>query len=316
MSSTSSIAWDEAAEALAFDERALERVANGHVPDLRRLTACDWFFNNLWRRPYLAAYEHGRNLAFAKRHLAGRTVVEIGSGLGHMSLELARAGFDVTGLELSPASVAIAERFRDENPYREGMGSLNYTAANALEWSPRWPVDNVCFFGALHHFEDIPGLLWHVRSMLARGGRLIVVEPARDRLRPQDAAVAVLVRQLLAATGAWYEPQAPLTAETLPRAIEDCLGEYREARDAGEGLQSPHDNAAGSAEMLAALRGEFDELACEWGTSLFYRLAGGIRLGDDARHAALAETLHAFDRYAVDGGLLQPSEFLWAGRLR
>ncbi len=47
-------------EARAFDERIAERVRHGHIPDLRRVEPCDWFFNNPWRRPYLASLNfHG-----------------------------------------------------------------------------------------------------------------------------------------------------------------------------------------------------------------------------------------------------------------
>ena len=39
------------AEANAFDAQIEERIRNGHIPDLRRAQACDWFYNNPWRRP-------------------------------------------------------------------------------------------------------------------------------------------------------------------------------------------------------------------------------------------------------------------------
>ena len=47
------------AEAEAFDRQNAERVANGHVPDLRRAEPCDWFYNNPWRRPAYAELEFG-----------------------------------------------------------------------------------------------------------------------------------------------------------------------------------------------------------------------------------------------------------------
>ncbi len=33
------------AEANAFDVQIEERIRNGHIPDLRRAPACDWFYN-------------------------------------------------------------------------------------------------------------------------------------------------------------------------------------------------------------------------------------------------------------------------------
>ena len=110
------------AEAEAFDRQNAERVANGHVPDLRRVEPCDWFYNNPWRRPAYAELEFGEQAQVVRdairRYVAAPRpkVLEVGCGVGFLSLELARNGMDVVGLDLSPESVAIARRFADEAP--------------------------------------------------------------------------------------------------------------------------------------------------------------------------------------------------------
>ena len=38
-------------EAEAFDGQIRDRVEHGHVPDLRNAVECDYFYNNIWRRP-------------------------------------------------------------------------------------------------------------------------------------------------------------------------------------------------------------------------------------------------------------------------
>ena len=86
-------------EAEAFGNRARKRISMGHIPDLRRVKPCNWFYNNSWRKPYLVDMEYGRNLRFALRYLKGRTLLEVGSGLGHMALEFARNGMNVTGID-------------------------------------------------------------------------------------------------------------------------------------------------------------------------------------------------------------------------
>ena len=56
-------------EARAFDEQIQERIRNGHIPDLRLVEPCDWFRNNIWRRPYLIDLSIGRVLRFFLAHL-------------------------------------------------------------------------------------------------------------------------------------------------------------------------------------------------------------------------------------------------------
>ena len=36
-------------EAIAFDRQIVDRIKNGHIPDLRRCGRCEYFYNNVWR---------------------------------------------------------------------------------------------------------------------------------------------------------------------------------------------------------------------------------------------------------------------------
>jgi hypothetical protein len=38
-------------EAEAFIRQILDRVENGHIPDLRYTQKCEYFYNNVWRHP-------------------------------------------------------------------------------------------------------------------------------------------------------------------------------------------------------------------------------------------------------------------------
>ena len=103
-----------AEEAAAFDRQIEERIANGHIPDLRRCGPCDWFYNNPWRRPAYVALDFGEQfelirdaiVAHAPVTVGPRRVLEVGCGPGYLSLELARSGFDVTALDLCQRSFA------------------------------------------------------------------------------------------------------------------------------------------------------------------------------------------------------------------
>jgi 2-polyprenyl-6-hydroxyphenyl methylase/3-demethylubiquinone-9 3-methyltransferase len=302
-------------EAEAFDKITRERVRHGFVPDLRKAGPCDWFYNNPWRRPHLTDKVFGRYFRFARTHASGGTLLEVGSGTGYLSLEMARSGFHVTGIDLSEESVKAARQTAEKNEFREDFGSLEYVAADFIEWNPPRRYDNVCFIGALHHFENPESVLDKVKGLLETDGRVIVVEPAREWVTGKDAAIIALIRLLLSMTGAWYEDLAvPSEMGELENYVRECLVEYGKARDTGGSGQSPHDNACKGGDILAALKSRFTEIACESGTAFFNRLGGGVRARDEESARRLADFLHIFDCYAIKSGLMNPTGFLWAGK--
>lgn len=302
-------------EAAAFDRHARERLDHGHIPDLQRVEPCDWFYNNPWRRPYLADMVFGRYFRFALANLTGSTILEVGSGLGHMSLEFARNGYEVTGIELSAEAVAGAKRVAEENPFKDGFGSLEYIVGDYLALPLTRQFDNVCFFGGLHHFDNVAQVVERTRNLVKESGRVIVIEPARDWLTEKDGAVIALIRLLLAEGKNWYDVlPLPRDAAEISRYAGECLREFQDATDKAEAAQSPHDNAAFAADMLAALRAEFEEVSFEPGFAFFPRLGGGVRGESEQEAQSIAEFLYEFDNYAVKSGLMNPSGFLWAGK--
>lgn len=306
-------------EAEAFDQRIRDRIAHGMVPDLRRAERVEWFVNNPWRHPRYVEMVFGHYLRFARRHLppAPARVLEVGCGPGHMCLELARDGYRVTGLEISNASIEIAERVAAENPFRDRFGSLAYVQSDFLSFTDDEQFDAICFFLTLHHFADVPAVLSHACRLLGPGGRLIVVEPARDWFSTTNAAFAALLRLALSAAGAWHERlELPQSAGEVGRFVDRVLREYQEARDPAEGEQSPHDNDCAAEDMLRALEGPFEQLALEPANAILPRVVGGLRAEDEESTLRLAEFVRAFDEYALRRGILQPGAFCYAGKKR
>lgn len=307
------------AEAKAFDARIRERVRNGHVPDLRGVQPCDFFYNNPWRRPEYVDMVFGEYFRFALEHLEkrGSRVLEVGCGPGHMVLELARHGHQATGLDLSPACIDVAKQLSEEHSCSEAFGSTEYVCDDFLSWVPQQQYDAVCFFLSLHHFADPDAILAKTASLLNPGGVVIAIEPARDLFSPLNATIAALIRLLLSQTGGWYERlELPKTELELERYVQDCLIEYREARDRTEGLQSPKDNSSFAEEMLAALRTYFDEIAFGPGYALLPRLVGGVRGATEQTTMQLAQFLQLFDDFCVRRGHLHPGAFYFAGKVR
>src|SRR5260370_39415966 len=119
------------AEAFAFDQRIKERMAAGFVPDLRRAVKCDYFYKSFWRDPHFVKLYEGDTvdcyLALVARHGGPRLrILDVGCGAGYVTLELARAGHHVVGIDISASCIATARQTLATNPFKENFGSLEY----------------------------------------------------------------------------------------------------------------------------------------------------------------------------------------------
>ena len=306
---------DITAEAKAFDNTNKERVDHGHIPDMQRAKPCNYFYNNAWRRPYLAKMIFGKYFDYALDYVKGNTLLEVGCGLGHMSLEFARKGFCVEGLDVSQYSIEIAKRIADENPIKKEFGSLKYIAADFMKWSPPGIYDNICFFATLHHFDNPHNVISKAYNLLANNGRIIVVDTARNLVSEREASIIALIRLLLSYNNNWYEQiKIPETAIDLQNYVQECLAEYQTETDKGEKEQSPHDNASGVTEILDALRLHFEEISYEQADAFIPRMCGGIRAKSEGSAQNIAEMLNMFDEYFVRKRILQGGMVLWSGQ--
>ncbi len=93
-----------AEEAAAFDQRITERRQAGFVPDLRRAVKCDYFYRRR-RIPFRAALRRwisGESPGFLNRYGSpGMSLLDVGCGPGYYSLEFARSGYCVTGIDIA-----------------------------------------------------------------------------------------------------------------------------------------------------------------------------------------------------------------------
>ncbi|MBT8485627.1 MAG: methyltransferase domain-containing protein [Phycisphaerales bacterium] len=308
-----------AAEAAAFDRRIEERLAAGFVPDLRRAVRCEYFYKSFWRDPHFIDLYLGRQvrsfLELIDRYAGpGARVLDAGCGAGYMTLELARHGHQVRGVDISAACIDAARTTLATNPYRDGFGSLAYDVASFDEVEGEFDV--VLFSGCLHHFDDVDAALERAARLATPNGCVLFGEPCHERWTEADAAQVTLMRSMLAMTGFWYEPDRPdepITERALESAISAVHAEYVDERDPHEGGQSPNDNACTGADILAAARRHLEELETRPTVAFMYRMLGGLR-GPQATIERIATLLATYDRLAVRRGYMQPNGFLFAGR--
>lgn len=187
------------------------------------------------------------------------SVLEVGCGPGFMSLELARSGFNVTGIDLSNECISIARRFADKDPHIAERGKLEYLAGDFFSHQQLIKgFDAIVFVGALHHFPDQDAIIGRCKDLLASDGIIIVHEPTRDRVQKKNAAIYLLVKSLLFKAGGYYEAVNSYTStRQIDNDVEAVFKKMRYEDDHGDKLQSVNDNSAGYTAMLGVLTANF-----------------------------------------------------------
>ncbi len=108
---------------------------------------------------------------------AGRTVLDIGSGPGHYSLELARRGAaKVLGIDFADGMLDIAR----EGARRENLGAVTFERADFLATTFPEPFDYVIVMGFMDYIRDARAMI--ERTMGVTRGRAFFSFPVDDGL--------------------------------------------------------------------------------------------------------------------------------------
>lgn len=311
-------------EARSFDSQVIERINNGHIPDLRLAQECRWFYNNPWRHPEYVKLDFVEQFELIARSLQqygsapkeSLTILEVGCGPGYLSLELARAGHDVTGIDVSPECINVAEKTAENDPWKESRGKLSYVQGNFFDsFELRGnSFDAVIFLGALHHFSDQKHVMSRTLDLLVDGGLAIVHEPTRDRVTRGNAVFIHLIHSLLSINNGFYKKtEVPSDHASHKEQIDRLFSELKYEDEQGNKVQSANDNEAGHSTMYDALSSNFKELHYQERYAFFHETIGGLRF-DDATNASLARYLRDCDALLCELKVLQPTEFFYVGR--
>lgn len=131
-------------------------------------------------------------LEFAKDTLAGSTsILDVGCGIGWSSNEMAVAGAQVTGLDVSPRLVEAADEMFGER--------CQFVVADFTAWEPDGPYDAVLMIDVYEHFPRETRASVHDRIRCTQATRVALTVPtpraqqfARDHgipLQPVDEDV-------------------------------------------------------------------------------------------------------------------------------
>jgi SAM-dependent methyltransferase len=190
--------------------------------------------------PFIARYA---DFASAR----GRRVLEIGCGLGTDLIRFARAGADVTAVDLTPRSIELVGRRLELEGF---SGDLRVADAERLPFEDG-SFDVVYSWGVLHHTPDTPRAVAEAVRVLKPGGRLVLM---------------LYARRSWLAWGLWV--RYALLAGHPRRSMDDVIAHH---------MESPGTTAYTRAQMRAMLEGALTGLTVEHvGTPYDRRVAGPL----------------------------------------
>lgn len=102
-----------------------------------------------------------------------QAILDVGCGMGKYTIPLAERGYNVTGLELSPALLDTL------NEKAAGRAEIATHQGDILDPDPAlWgQFDRIIGFFVLHHLIDIPAAYVSLAKLLKPGGKLVILEP-------------------------------------------------------------------------------------------------------------------------------------------
>jgi SAM-dependent methyltransferase len=137
------------------------------------------------------------NLAVALALAPAARMLDVGCGSGWLCEYFARFGYAVTGIDISPELIAMADERLSKVPYgSDHAKGLDYRflvhdiEAAALAET----FDAIICYDSLHHFEDEHAVMKHLASMLGYGGQLFVLEGERP---PEGSATEDELRSVM-----------------------------------------------------------------------------------------------------------------------
>ncbi len=232
-----------------------------------------------------------------------QTIVEVGCGNGYLSLELARDGHDVIGIDLSPDSIEVAVRSSTAHPHPPGFGSLRYLCTDLNTWqAPEACFDCVIFNRSLHHISALQQTMAKLQRLLKHGGRIICQDYAYDRLDERTACWLYQMQRLLLLSGRFDK-----TPYVYQKAVEWSHREQEFVRRAGFVLMAElavHDKRAPDEAFLHFFA---------WAPYLFVYLGNRIRHAAPEQEREMLTFLKGMEQYLIDHRAIQAVGFRFVG---
>jgi len=167
------------------------------------------------------------NMAVAMALPAGSRILDVGCGSGWLSEYFARLGYDVTGIDISPDLIDIAQKRLNRQPFpvdHETEMHCRFMVHDIESAALPETFDAVICYDSLHHFEDEHAVIRNLSSMTSYAGVVFILEGERPEQgsATEEELVEVMRR---------YETlESPFTRSYLRTLLEEngllVIGDY------------------------------------------------------------------------------------------
>jgi 2-polyprenyl-3-methyl-5-hydroxy-6-metoxy-1,4-benzoquinol methylase len=279
----------------------------GFVADLRQTKSWPALEGSLWRAPHLVqlTFAQAYDLIAEWLPAAPASILEVGTGTGFLSLEMARAGHRVVALDADEKAIAVATATLHSDP--SIRVAVTCELGDVVQWNaPPESFDVVVVSRALHHVADPAAALANVRRWLRPGGRLICLDFAFDLFDRRAARWLAATRALLEAASALASQD--LTAhdarDAVTRVYEDWQREHRE-----------HDLRTWT-EMSDPLYEHFEQQHLSWHPYLYWEVLADLRSPTPSIEEALGSTVMQWEQRWLSDKEIPSVLFLFVGTPR
>lgn len=277
------------------------------TPDLRRLKSWPSMEHSPWRQPYLADLTYGELHRLVNEFIPGQglRILDLGCGTGFLSLELAREGHHVLGLDSDESAIRIAVRTMNSDPFASERGRLEYGRADFSAWDgPEKSYDLVIISRTLHHLRQPGTALAKVDKLLRETGRLVCIDFAYDQFDQRAAKWLAEIRRPLEQPGwYWALDKLPDDPEAATRhVLEEWFSEY-EGKEKFNRFE----------EMRKPLYRLFREVHFSWKPYLYWEIIQHLQVPSDEVELEMARTISSMERTLIETGQVNPVLFCFVG---
>ena len=259
-----------------------------------------------WRQPYLVELTFGEMFRLVDRLVSGRKlrILEVGCGRGYLTLELARRGHNLLGIDVNGETIKTAKQTMNTDPYSLERGRLEYQVSDFDAWNGAdRKFDLVIFNRSLHHIPQPAKVIEKVQSLLGPKGQVICVEYAYDQFDRRSATWFYHIRRILE-QGSWFKSDKKLS-DNLGVSVAQIKEEWQASG------RKQHLNRF--KQMYGPLRTLFEEKHLSWEPYIFWDIITDMRIPSTDTEMAFARCLMAMEKALIERGAINPVLFCFSG---